>query len=220
MSKTNWTVRNLIFIVIPLLFFCCTKQQDIKNDDTNRSAPGSVSSVKELAVVSTFKTYTIKKGAHYCDQNTLRSVSGASMNFVAKFDSTAIYPAVITDYNHAYDVNKLWGFSEGFNNQYNSARIGWRWLNGKLQLFAYVYVKGTLLRDPISYDPPFIKTVQIGSEVNCSIAVSGSKYIFTVDGVVVQTTRGTSASQFSGYQQYPYFGGTLTAPHLINIYIK
>jgi hypothetical protein len=80
------------------------------------------------------------------------------MNFVAKFDSTAIYPAVITDYNHAYDANKLWGFSEGFNNQYNSARIGWRWLNGQLQLLAYVYVKGTLLRDPISYDPPIIKS--------------------------------------------------------------
>jgi hypothetical protein len=212
-------VRNLIFIVIPLLFFSCTKQQDMKNDDSNRLASARVSSGKQLTV-STFKTYTIKKGAHYCDQNTFRSVSGTSMNFIAKFDSTAIYPAVITDYNHAYDVNKLWGFSEGLNNQYNSARIGWRWLNGKLQLFAYVYVKGTLLRDPISYDPPFIKAVQIGSEVNCSIAVSGSKYIFTVDGVVVQTARGTTASQFSGYQQYPYFGGTLTAPHLINIYIK
>ena len=58
------------------------------------------------------------------------------MNFIAKFDNTAIYPAVITDYNHAYDMNKLYGFSEGFNNQYNSARIGWRWLNGELQLFA------------------------------------------------------------------------------------
>jgi hypothetical protein len=142
------------------------------------------------------------------------------MNFVAKFDSTAIYPAVITDYNHAYDVNKLYGFSEGISNQYNSARIGWRWLNGQLQLFAYVYVKGTLLRDPISYDPPFIKSVKIGSEINCSIAISGNKYIFTVDGVVVQTSRGTTSGTYSGYQQYPYFGGTLTAPHLINIYIK
>jgi hypothetical protein len=142
------------------------------------------------------------------------------MNFVARFDSSAIYPAVITDYNHAYDVNKLYGFSEGLNNQYNSARIGWRWLNGELQLFAYVYVKGTLLRDPVSYDPPFIKSVAIGAEVNCSIAVSGSSYLFTVDGVVVKTARGTSAGKYQGYQQYPYYGGTLTAPHLINLFIK
>jgi hypothetical protein len=37
-------------------------------------------------------------------------------------------------------------------------------------------------------------------EVNCSIAVSGSKTHFTVDGVVVQTAR-LNASQFSGYQR-------------------
>jgi hypothetical protein len=56
--------------------------------------------------------------------------------------------------------------------------------------------------------------------VNCSIAVSGSSYLFTVDGVVVKTARGTSAGKYQGYQQYPYYGGTLTAPHLINLFIK
>ncbi|HEV8506787.1 MAG TPA: hypothetical protein VGQ53_15360 [Chitinophagaceae bacterium] len=218
-------MRNLIFIGLVLLCFSCTKK-DMRIDQANKSTAASVATSPgqgnrlSAALATIFRKFTIKQGAHYCDQNTLSRVSGTSMNFVAKFDSTAIYPAVITDYNHAYDVNKLWGFSEGFSNQYNSARIGWRWLNGQLQLFAYVYVKGTLLRDPISYDPPFIKSVNIGSEVNCSIAISGSKYIFTVDGVVVQTARGTTSSTYSGYQQYPYFGGTLTAPHLINIYIK
>ena len=83
-----------------------------------------------------------------------------------------------------------------------------------------MYAKGTLLRDPISYDPPFIKSVEIGKEINCSIAISGGTYIFTVDGVTVTTPRGTTSGKYSGYQQYPYFGGTLTAPHLINIYIK
>lgn len=217
-------MRNLIFIVMGLLFFSCTKQ-DVRSEQANKSAPANTASSsqnnREAATAATaFRLFTIQKGAHYCNQNTLSYVSGTTMSFVAKFDSTAIYPAVITDYNHAYDVNKLWGFSEGLNNQYNSARIGWRWLNGQLQLFAYVYIKGTLLRDPISYDPPFIKSVQIGSEINCSITVSGSQYIFTVDGVTVKTGRGTTSSAYSGYQQYPYFGGTLTAPHLINIYIK
>ncbi|HVG41310.1 MAG TPA: hypothetical protein VM888_06840, partial [Chitinophagaceae bacterium] len=118
------------------------------------------------------------------------------------------------------DVNKLYGFSEGSNSHYNSAHIGWRWLNGELQLIAYVNVNGTLLRDLIIYDPPFKKSVAIGTKVNCSIAVSSSYYIFTVDGVVVKTLRGTTVTQYKGYQQYPYYGGTLTAPHLINIYIK
>ena len=216
-------MKTFILILLPTLFFACTKQENMKGPLRSQTVPGSeskASPARERVTSSTFKKYTIQQGAHYCDQNTLARVSGTSMNFVAKFDSTAIYPAVITDYNHAYDVNKLWGFSEGLSNQYNSARIGWRWLDGQLQLFAYVYVNGTLLRDPISYDPPFIKVVQIGSDINCSIAISGAKYIFTVDGVVVQTAKGTGTSKYSGYQQYPYFGGTLTAPHLINIYIK
>ena len=217
-------MKKIIFIIAPICI-CCTKQKDTKpkiEGETAISTPESnvPSSARRPTAPITFKLYTIQTGAHNCDQSVLKSVSGTTMNFIVKFDNTAIYPAVITDYNHAYDVNKLYGFSEGFNNQYNSARIGWRWLDGELQLFAYVYAKGTLLRDPISYDPPFIKSITIGNEVNCSIAISGSNYIFTVDGVVVKTARGTTSTKFSGYQQYPYFGGSFTAPHLINIYIK
>jgi len=212
-------MRTGLFLMALLTLLGCSKQVCKEPSETGiTQAPSATKSTKPST--STFTRYTIQQGAHECDQRTLKSVSGTSMNFTAKFDSTAIYPAIIADYNHAYDVNKLWGFSEGLNNQYNSARIGWRWLNGQLQLFAYVYIKGTLLRDPVSYDPPFIKAVSIGSEVVCSIAVSGSNYIFTVDGVVVTTPRGTTATKFQGYQQYPYFGGTLTAPHLFNCYIK
>jgi hypothetical protein len=212
-------MKTTFLFMLVLLITACSKQH-CKQPDMVEPMQTSAAHRAPKPSTSTFTKYTIQEGAHECDQRSIRSVSGTSMNFTAKFDSTAIYPAVITDYNHAYDVNKLWGFSEGLNNQYNSARIGWRWLNDQLELFAYVYVNGTLLRDPVSYDPPFIKTVAIGSEINCSIAVSGSNYIFTVDGIIVKTSRGTSVSKFNGYQQYPYFGGNLTAPHLINIYIK
>ena len=215
-------MKTYLLLVLPFLFACCTKSNEQKDkgnvEAQNMQSPAANKGSKPIT--STFTKYTIQAGAHECDQRSLKSVSGTSMSFVAKFDSSAIYPAVVTDYNHAYDVNKLWGFSEGLNNQYNSARIGWRWLNAELQLFAYVYANGTLLRDPVSYDPPFIKSISIGSEVNCSISISGNNYIFTVDGVTVKTARGTSATKYQGYQQYPYFGGSLTAPHLITIYIK
>jgi hypothetical protein len=217
-------MKTYALLLLVILWVSCTKQISTENEEHVKSSTLSqqllTAQSKTVTLATTFTKYTIKQGGHYCVQSTTKAVSGTSMNFIAKFDSTAIYPAVITDYNHAYDVNKLWGFSEGLSNQYNSARIGWRWLNGQLQLFAYVYVKGTLLRDPVSYDPPIIKSVTIGQEVNCSIAISGSSYIFTVDGIVVKTARGTTATKFSGYQQYPYYGGTLTAPHLMNFYIK
>lgn len=215
-------MKTSLLLALPLLFACCTKSVEQKKNGSQdpESIQPAAANKGSKPTTSTFTKYTIQEGSHECDQRSLKSVSGTTMSFVAKFDSTAIYPAVITDYNHAYDVNKLWGFSEGLNNQYNSARIGWRWLNGELQLFAYVYLNGTLLRDPVSYDPPFIKSIAIGAEVNCSISVSGNNYIFTVDGVTVKTARGTSTSKYQGYQQYPYFGGSLTAPHLITIYIK
>ena len=212
-------MRVFLFLLLSFCFLACSKQV-CKEERKADGIESATTARRSKPATSTFTKYTIQKGNHECDQRTVTSVSGTSMNFTARFDSSAIYPAVITDYNHAYDVNKLYGFSEGLNNQYNSARIGWRWLDGQLQLLAYVYVNGKLLRDPITYDPPFIKTVAIGAEINCSIAVSGTSYVFTVDGVVVTTPRGTSAGKYQGYRQYPYFGGTLTAPHLITIYIK
>lgn len=207
-------MKNLILFLFLLSSISCSKQID-----SNHPVTAVDQSVQRVGPQpTTFTKYTIQQGAHYCDQNTVKKVSGSSMNFIAKFDNTAIY--ILSDPNEATDINKLYGFSEGFDNHYNSARIGWRYLNEQLELFAYVYVNGTLLRDPVTYDPPFIKTVDINQEINCSIAVSGNSYIFKVDGIEVKTQRGPSTMKFNGYQQYPYFGGTLPAPHLMNFYIK
>ena len=208
MVQTYRTMNKAGLALVALLFASCTKSPEIIQETSS-----------ELTL-PVFKAYTIKAGAHYCDQQVTKSVLGTTMNFTVRFNSSAIYPAVITDYNHAYDVNKLWGFSEGFSNQYNSARIGWRYLNGQLQLLAYTYAKGKLLRDPISYDPPVIKSVPLDTDIPCSITVASGKYIYSVSGTTVETPRGATGTKYSGYQQYPYFGGTLTAPHLITIQIK
>jgi hypothetical protein len=215
-------MRTVLFLLVLFLFSCS------KEKTTTESIPtGTEQNQTMVAKMSakppkptSFVKYTIQEGAHYCDQSSMKSVSGTVMNFVVKFDNTAIYDLPVDGYDRNLDVNKLWGFSEGFNNQYNSARIGWRYYNNELQLFAYVYVNGTVLRDPISYDPIYIKTVEINKEINCSIAVSGNNYVFTVDGTVMTTARGATGTKYNGYQQYPYFGGEYTSPHLINIYVK
>ncbi len=133
------------------------------------------------------------------------------MNFAVKFDNSAIYQTTLPD--NQYDINKLWGFSEGFDHQYNSARIGWGWSDGALRLYAYSYNRGVRQSQEISIVP-------IGSEINCSIKLSGSTYLFTVNGVTVTQPRGTSNSTASGYQLYPYFGGDETAPHTITILLR
>lgn len=160
---------------------------------------------------SGYTLYTIRTGNHYCDQNTLKSVRTSEMKFVAKFDNSAIYQSVLPE--NQYDVNKLWGFSEGFNNQYNSARIGWSWNNNALRLYGYVYANGVRYFEEIT-------PVALDSDINCSIKLAGNTYIFTVNNSTISLPRGPSSSQASGYQQYPYFGGNETAPHLITIQIK
>jgi hypothetical protein len=221
-------MKNFITTFVLITCLSCTKQIDQTATVGSNFANTAIKESKEPIQLSaqrqkpgtstTFTKYTIQQGAHSCDQSTLKFVSGSSMNFIAKFDNTAIY--VLSNSAEATDINKLYGFSEGIDNHQNSARIGWRYLNNRLELFAYVYVNGTLLRDATSYDPPFIKTVEINTEINCSIAVLGAYYIFKVDGVEVRTPRGLTTNTFSGYQQYPYFGGTEVAPQLMNFYIR
>ncbi|TAL43325.1 MAG: hypothetical protein EPN92_10330 [Chitinophagaceae bacterium] len=199
-----WIAFGLCFLM------ACSKQVDKQVD--NKTV------VEEYATAkggppkpSVYSTYTIQQGQHYCDQSSIKSVRTSEMKFMAKFDNSAIYQTILPE--NQYDINKLWGFSEGINNQYNSARIGWSWNNDALRLYGYVYANGVRYYQEITQ-------VDIGADISCSIKVSGNTYIFTVNSSAITLPRGPSSSQASGYQQYPYFGGDETAPHLITILIK
>jgi hypothetical protein len=198
------------------LFFClclllaCTKQINRPEPtlvEEERTAPGGGRPPK----TTKYTVYTIRQGQHYCDQNSIKAVTTSEMKFMAKFDNSAIYQTILPE--NQYDINKLWGFSEGFDNQYNSARIGWSWNEGALRLYAYSYNRGARQYQEIT-------PVTIGAEISCSIKIWGDAYIFTVNGVVVTQPRGLSTAQASGFQQYPYFGGDETAPHTISIQLK
>lgn len=209
-TQFHWLLPALL-----ILATSCSKSLVLPEDEAGATAMNRDVAMKKgkptLPPTSTFTTYTIQQGAHYCDQSSLKSVKTSEMKFAVVFDASAIYTSL--DPVNQYDINKLYGFSEGLSNQYNSARIGWNWYDNALHLHAYVYNKGARLYQEI-------KTVAIGAEIQCSIKVSGSNYIFTADGVQVTLSRGVSASTASGYQQYPYFGGDEVAPHKITIKIK
>ena len=189
-----------IYLIAGIFFFTgCTRNFD-------------VSAVKEIEPkTGEYSTFTIQKGAHYCDQNPVRTITTSEMKFVVKFDSSAMYQTELPE--NQYAVNKLWGFSEGNNNHFNSARIGWSWTDNALRLYGYAYVSGQLYYQEIT-------SVAIGAEISCNIKLAAETYLFTVNGVPLHLPRATSGSQASGYQQYPYFGGNETAPHLITILIK
>ena len=199
-SGPQITPMKTIYLVVGLFFFSgCTKNLD-------------VSAVKETEPKpNEYSIFTIQKGAHYCDQNPVKTITTSERKFMVKFDSSAIYQTELPE--NQYAVNKLWGFSEGTNNHYNSARIGWSWTDNALRLYGYAYVSGQLYYQEIT-------STTIGAEISCSIKLAAENYQFTVNGVSLSLPRGTSGSLASGFQQYPYFGGNETAPHLITIQIK
>lgn len=161
---------------------------------------------------SQFITYTIAAGQHYADRNTLQEVSLSEMKWAVIFDSSAIYTSGSAV--NQYDINKLYGFSDNRlgHHQY-SARIGWRFSDGALRLFAYVYNAGVS-------ESMEIATVPINEPVLCSISVGKGRYVFTIGEVVVEMPRLSQTEKAEGYRLYPYFGGDEVAPHDIRIQIR
>lgn len=206
-----------------VLLTACSKNEDLKpasvyttthEEETlpdGKAKEPSVSSTTERgAPVGVYVTYSIGTGKHTCDQNDLQFLQLSQMNFKAMFDNSAVY-ATANPANQN-DINMLYGFSEGYDHLINSARIGWVYSGNALKLYAYAY--NNRVRESM-----YIKTVSIGAENICSIKLMGNMYSFTVNGTTVMLPRGRSTYSTSGYQLYPYFGGTETAPHSVSIRI-
>lgn len=171
-----------------------------------------VSSSGSSSINNEFTKYTIKAGQHSADLNNYKVVDVSQMKFIVRFDSSAIYTS--NSKENQYDINKLYGFSDNDANHHQfSARIGWRWSDNALRLFAYVYNDAAVISKELGI-------VSVGDEINCSIKIAGSQYLFTVNEYNEVLRRASKTSSGKGYQLYPYFGGDESAPHDVNIWIK
>jgi len=157
--------------------------------------------------------YIIKKGHHYASQRPFIPFFRDELKFTLRFDGSAIYDPVKTDYDHSYDVNKAYGFREGFTDR-NSARIGWSYTDGCLLLYPYVHIEG-MIWNKTNQIP--ICEAQINKEIECRIKCFKAEYFFDVNGVTKFAPRGHPC--FLKFICHPYFGGTLTAPHDIKIVV-
>jgi hypothetical protein len=173
--------------------------------------PIPVSEAGTSASPSSNIVYTIKQGGHYADRNAYKKLSLNQLRFAVTFDSTAIYTTI--DPANQGDINKLYGLSDcGSDHHTNSARFGWRWFNGKLELLAYTYINQ-------ERKSAYIGEVTLGKATVCEIKLEDDKYVFTADGKSVSLQRACNGIG-EGYQLYPYFGGDEVAPHEIKIAIK
>lgn len=119
-------------------------------------------------------------------------------------------------------INKLYGFSEGFHH-WNSARIGWRCIdNDNIELLAYCYVDGQRIIKPMIKCKP-------ESWVFCNIQNKNSKYVLKAlspknQSITISIDKPKKISIYSlfklfMYRLYPYFGGKVPAPQNMDLYI-
>ncbi len=165
-----------------------------------------------IPAFSKSKTYTIPKGKHYSKGLHFGYFHNEIMSIKAKFNSSAIYSTVASG-NQA-DINKLYGFSDCWSAHHkNSARFGWRYLDNKLELMAYVYS---------GKQRSYLKLgdLEMDKWQEMNIKVDSGKYIFKFNGKSFEMPRGCKTKKANGYKLFPYFGGDETAPHEIKIEIE
>ncbi len=156
--------------------------------------------------------FVIEAGGHGSGTR-VKAHRGTTLVFEATFDDSAVYET--QDPANQSDINKLYGFSDcGSHHQQNSARFGWRWFDGALQILAYTYADGTRSH-------ALVGVVDFDVVGQYRIDVDGAEYVFTLDGnPQVRMPRGCAGNGGIKYRLWPYFGGDETAPHEITIHIE
>jgi hypothetical protein len=181
-------MKRLLTILVLAMFFSC-----------------------EPALEDPFENFIIPAGKH-ADIWKLQSLQSKTLSFSAIFDQSAIYEAAMAENQH--DIHKLLGFSDCNSTHHdNSARFGWRWLDGKLEIHAYVYVNGERITQ-------YIGDVELNQPVDYQLQITEDQYVFYLQGhSPVRMTRKAPCSKGLYYMLFPYFGGDEVAPHDILIQI-
>jgi len=156
------------------------------------------------------KVYTIEKDQNYADGTIYIDhwFRGTKLNFSAAFNETNIYTITPEDQS---DINKLYGFSDcKMIHQKSSARFGWRWFHGQLEILGITHYGGTWHATGV------LGVAELNRPYDFAIELSEDKtqVLYTFDhGKPVATPRECNDSEFFGYMLAPYFGGTSTSPH-------
>jgi hypothetical protein len=158
------------------------------------------------------RTFVIRKGDHYSSTRVTESLQNNVLEFDAMFDSTAIYD--LGDQALQTNKNKLLGFSDSNSLHHeNSARFAWQWYGGNLEIYAYCYSNGARVEE-------YIGAVTIGQRNRYAIRCFPDHYEFRLNNEhVTKIERKNTGEKGLYYMLWPYFGGSVPAPHDITIQI-
>lgn len=167
------------------------------------------------------KTYYIEKGKHSAKGLHFGLTFKNEIKFRACFDKSCLYDL---ESNDNYDINKLFGFSTTWFHHKQSARVGWRCLNGeKIQLVTYSYNKSQ--RSITESD--ILGEISPNEWFECEIIDIEHSYVFKLkigfgDGKRIITAKDIKEKDWFlfHYLLFPYFGGNQPAPHDMKIFIE
>jgi hypothetical protein len=159
------------------------------------------------------RVFLIKEGDHYASPRLVQSMQSNTLTFRATFNETAIYEFKESGFQDS--KNKLLGFSDCNSLHHeNSARFAWQWYNNQLEIFAYCYVGGERFEK-------FIGTINLHEENRYQLKITTQDYVFQLnDHEPVTISRRNVCDTGIYYMLWPYFGGSLSAPHDISLLIK
>jgi hypothetical protein len=159
------------------------------------------------------KIFVIPEGDHYANPRMFQSLQSNTLDFKAVFNETAIYE--FEDKSFQDSKNKLLGFSDCNSMHHeNSARFAWQWYNQELEIYAYCYVNG-------ERKERFVGTVNLNEPNHYRLTLTDSNYIFQLNDLEpVYIERANICDKGAYYMLWPYFGGSLPAPHDISLSIQ
>lgn len=201
-------MKGIITLLIIILFNACYVQ------------PVTYYNTDDIVVpidLKGFKGYTIKKGEH---------TSGTHID-VTYNDNIEAYVQLsesmhyrLQDTVDQWDVNKIIGLSDAIHHHTASIRLGWRSIQNRIDLVAYVRQEG------IHRTYPLIEMENAKGVIYTKIIIYPMYYKITVmdinDKGNTNTLQIKRNKPYTGirYKLYPYFGGLSKAPHDIQINIK
>ena len=158
----------------------------------------------------------IKKGNHYSTLLSFIKSLGLTVKngfeYKIKFNPNCLYDLKSLD---NYDCNKLCGVSTSYTHIEQSARIGWRCIDGEnIQIMTFVHDKGTFL------EPQLLGVVSPNEWFECSIDILGDTFLFLFSSKNIENEIEIKVSKKAYTLKYKlgfYFGGNNTAPNDMNV---
>jgi hypothetical protein len=159
------------------------------------------------------RDFVIAEGEHYASPRIVQSLQSNTLSFSAKFNETAMYH--FDDAGFQDSKNKLLGFSDCNSLHHdNSARFAWQWYNDQLEIYAYCYVNGERAEK-------FIGVVKLHEVNHYELKVTDASYEFQLNNQEpITIKRGNVCDKGVYYLLWPYFGGSVPAPHNVHIALK